>query len=229
MANPKNANLLAELASWHDAQRKKRAEEEEKRRTDAINAILGANPYPYGYGTYGGIARSYAQPGQQEDALPKPLDPSAVLREKIAKLQSIEPAKVSASRVPDYSHTLTGWRGWAINSKGQLSALGSHAAWKPKKAVAARCTNEKGHPAPAKSCQCGYWSFNSLDTLTEAMRDYARVVAVIGQVEIWGRVIECTNGWRSEYAYPKELWLINPDLEHLSWTYGVPVRAMGGK
>ena len=49
---------------------------------------------------------------------------------------------------------------------------------------------------------------------------------VVGTVEIWGRVIECENGFRSEFAYPKELWLLSEDddLSKLSWTYGVPVR-----
>jgi len=34
------------------------------------------------------------------------------------------------------------------------------------------------------------------------------------------------NGFRSEYSYPKELWLLNEGLESLSWTYGVPVRKL---
>jgi len=32
--------------------------------------------------------------------------------------------------------------------------------------------------------------------------------------------------YRSEFAYPKELWLLKPGLEFLSWTYGVPVRML---
>jgi hypothetical protein len=59
------------------------------------------------------------------------------------------------------------------------------------------------------------------------MEHYATSVDVIGEVEIWGRVIECENGWRSEYAYPKELWLLGEGLESLSWKYGVPVRRLG--
>jgi hypothetical protein len=56
--------------------------------------------------------------------------------------------------------------------------------------------------------------------------EYVDSVDVVGTVEIWGRVIECRNGFRSEYAYPKELWLLRDGLEHLSWTYGVPVRKL---
>jgi hypothetical protein len=132
---------------------------------------------------------------------------------------------------PDYMETLTGWRVWSV-SHGKLESLGVNEWWKPRRAVPARCNRSSltlfgnphsGDDSPSHSCTCGYWSFKSENELKDVARDYEDI-AVVGTVSIWGKVIECENGYRSEYAYPKELWLLKPGLEFLSWTYGVPVR-----
>ena len=47
---------------------------------------------------------------------------------------------------------------------------------------------------------------------------------MIGSVDPWGRVIETENGFRAQYAYPKELWLLEDGLEELGWIYGVKIR-----
>jgi hypothetical protein len=154
------------------------------------------------------------------------------LQKKIVRLQSAPAVKIAnpkppeptPARSPDYVHTLTAWRGWAVCA-GQLESLGTDFDWVPKRAQNAHCQHEN-HVAPAMNCGCGFWSFKSLELLTEALKGYMDTVMVIGTVEIWGRVIECENGFRSEFAYPKELWLLDEDndLSQLSWKYGVPVR-----
>jgi hypothetical protein len=128
-------------------------------------------------------------------------------------------------RSPDFVHTLTAWRGWEV-SHGMLESLGTNSRWEPCRAPRANCIMGRDHSAPDASCECGYWSFKTRESLVEALGRYAQTVDVIGQVEIWGRVIECENGFRSEFAYPKELWLLDSDLESLSWKYGVPVRKL---
>lgn len=137
------------------------------------------------------------------------------LADSIASLREVNPVRLTKP-MPDYVAPLTGWRGWKVD-KNDLVALGQTAVWEPEKAVAAVCTSNKaaGHAAPVKDCACGYWSFKSLDTVQEALGRYS-TVAVLGTVDIWGRVIECENGYRSEFAYPKELWLLKPGLEYLS-------------
>lgn len=147
------------------------------------------------------------------------------LSESIASLRTAEPVRLNKP-MPDYMATLTGWRGWRIQNE-RLKALGKEGIWEPCKAEAAVCTKEAGkHPAPSRECTCGYWSFKSMETLEKALTSYPSSVVVIGSVEIWGRVIECENGYRSEFAYPKELWLLKPGMEYLSWTYKVPVRTL---
>ena len=143
----------------------------------------------------------------------------------VALLADPEPARPPApARSPDYMQTLTGWRGWNV-SDGKLESLGMESFWKPRRAIAAQCSvADDDCQAPALDCSCGWWSFKSAELMKKALAGYRNQTLVVGSVELWGRVIECEHGWRSEYAYPRELWLLKPGLEWLSWTYGVPVR-----
>lgn len=140
------------------------------------------------------------------------------------KLANPNLAPTQAQRSPDYMETLTGWRGWAVDHE-MLKSVGTFNYWRPHVATHATCYYE-GHESPHFICSCGYWSFKSSDLMKKAVCEYRDSIAVVGSVELWGRVIECENGYRSEYAYPKELWLLKPGLEYLSWTYGVPVRTI---
>ena len=143
---------------------------------------------------------------------------------KPVKLANPKPAAI-AHRAPDYTATMTGWRAWDV-SEGLLEAVGNSYRWKPRRAEAAVCRSG-AHEAPKFNCNCGFWSFKTLDLLLEARKGAPGPDRVVGPVEIWGRVIECENGFRSEFAYPKELWLLKDGLESLSWIYGVPVRRLG--
>lgn len=50
---------------------------------------------------------------------------------------------------------------------------------------------------------------------------------IMGEVNLWGGVLDHSNGYRAEFGYPKELW-VNKDFDatmivRLEETYGVPV------
>lgn len=140
------------------------------------------------------------------------------------------PGSHNEERTPDYVHTLTSWRGWKVKDR-KLFGIGKHFLWTPGKAFPSSCHDnyffdQDEHEAPHNTCKCGYWSFRNLDLLKKALHDYIKDVDVVGTVEIWGRVVECENGYRSEFAYPKELWLLKTGLEYLSYIYNVPVRVM---
>ena len=168
----------------------------------------------------------------EEDESATPVEtPYDRFKAKLARLVDAEsidipdPAPPVVPTPPDVVHTITAWRGWDVTD-GTLESLGSSAQWEPRHALKAKCTSGRTHAAPDLACHCGYWSFKTRELLEQALEGYASAVEVIGQVEIWGRVIECENGFRSEYAYPKELWLLNDGMESLSWKYGVPVRSV---
>jgi len=171
--------------------------------------------------------------GVDTDGLTKEF-PYEKLKKKVKNLIDVKPEKLTnpnpappqLPRAPDYVGTLIGWRGWDVNDDCGLVSLGSTNLWEPKRITRARCNRHYSHAAPHRDCACGFWSFKDQRQMTNVLRDYVGDVKVIGTVEIWGRVIECKNGYRSEYAYPKELWLLGDGLESLSWTYGVPVRKL---
>lgn len=166
--------------------------------------------------------------------------PPSVDAAKLEALKAAEPYKVQR-RMPDYVHTLTAWRAWAIVNEGgwRLKALGMNGVWEPKKVMEAECqkssshlslssafapkTSNGKHPAPSFNCSCGIWSFKELNDLVAAIGNTYEI-KVLGQVSLWGRVIETENGFRAEKAYPKELWLMSEDLEELGLIYDVPVR-----
>jgi hypothetical protein len=201
------------------------------------------NLYTYGassWATYGSFAHPHlyvagidtAVETEEPTVPPAPVEtPYDRFKAKMARLsaasaaQLADPGPPAPERSPDYTHTITAWRGWDVRD-GMLEALGSSSRWEPRRALKANCISCGGHAAPYLNCRCGYWSFKTQELLAQAMDKYDDTVKVIGQVEIWGRVIECENGFRSEYAYPKELWLLDEGLESLSWRYGVPVRRL---
>ena len=151
-----------------------------------------------------------------------PIDPAL-----LEKLKAAEPHKVYEP-MPERIEPITAWRAWkAFNDNGwKLKAIGSTGTWEPKKAMEAVCNkNKQDHPAPGYGCECGIWSFNTLEDLVPVLAGYSEI-KIIGQVAIWGRVIECEKGFRSSHAYPTELWILSEEksLEQLGYTYGVPVR-----
>jgi len=101
---------------------------------------------------------------------------------------------------------LVGWRGWNVMVPGFLAtSTGNHATvWLPGERTEAICI---AHPdkegVPHEYCMCGLWAFNSAQEIFK--QNYSRQT-VLGEVWLWGRVIECEKGFRAEYAYPKKLY-----------------------
>jgi hypothetical protein len=151
----------------------------------------------------------------------------SVDQSRLDALKAAEPHKVT-KRMPDLMEVITAWRGWAVTQDGgewRLKALGKSHIWQPRAQVDAVCDGGKNHPAPNYDCQCGVWAFKELDGLVSALNRYSDI-RVLGNVQLWGRVIETENGYRAQYAYPSELWLFDNSLEELGYIYGVPVRTV---
>lgn len=161
--------------------------------------------------------------------------PPAISPAKLEALKAAEPRKL-APRVPDMVEVITGWRGWTLSSCGRLEALGKDTVWPARRALEAECNRASSlgrfiptgghHFAPGWDCSCGIWAFKDLDRLVAALGSQYGGVRVIGTVSLWGRVIETVNGYRAQYAYPAELWLLDDSLEELGRIYDVPVRSM---
>jgi hypothetical protein len=101
-----------------------------------------------------------------------------------------------------------GWRGWRLaRCDGALTLLSltRSSAWPPREAMRSSCDD---HPdGPAMRCRCGLYASSSPRTLARA-RVLSCGPAVVGDVAMWGRVVDHTAGTRSQFAYPQRVRLV---------------------
>ena len=136
---------------------------------------------------------------------------------------------------------LVGWRRWvftkpamsAVSSLRSLnSPLNSQRAWKPLQAIEAKCTIERGswgrvdHQScciPSEHCTCGIYAVDDPRYLPDP--NIEESVVIIGSVYGWGRYVRGENGWRAQFAYPKEFHLrsFQKHLIEPLRAFGVPI------
>jgi len=104
---------------------------------------------------------------------------------------------------------LTAWRAWRVwvsEAGPKLHSVSTSAdlgAWNPCEAMEARCGYLEMNP-PACACDscpgddtlCGIYAYK------EAPIIVAHEMGIVGQVGLWGTVIEHDIGFRGQYAYP---------------------------
>jgi hypothetical protein len=136
---------------------------------------------------------------------------------------------------------VVGWRAWRVVREGGTLTLRSSvfdAAWQPGHEVDANCA--RGHRAPSPDCTCGIYAVRAS---SEALRylvgrnDPDVVHRVVGQVSLWGVVVEGEHGWRASRAYPSRIWIPprltsgfpvdTAGLARALAAYGVPVDTLG--
>jgi hypothetical protein len=71
---------------------------------------------------------------------------------------------------------------------------------------------EIGHPAPADRCNCGLYANPDLEALRQHGLCLAPEVIVLGQVALWGKVVDDEPSYRGEFAYPARLSLVLDSL-----------------
>ena len=111
--------------------------------------------------------------------------------------------------IPDYISPIIGWRVWRWDASGLRSLNGK--PWSPGQPLAAKCGAGNAHDAhepPQADCTCGVYAARSLDHLRKIGLDR---YGILGEVDLWGTVMEHELGWRAQFAYPKTLFL-PPDL-----------------
>src|SRR4051794_40865629 len=137
------------------------------------------------------------------------------------------------------SRSVTGWRAWVVTETLDGLRLGSvlhDLVWPQGRAVLAECRRHEDpfaevvgpHPVPGGECNCGFHAARDpVDALSYARgRDEPRTVCrVLGEVVLWGHVLETEAGWRASHAYPARLYVSDVDIATALAGYSVPVCA----
>jgi hypothetical protein len=126
---------------------------------------------------------------------------------------------------------ILGWRLWHVRLHGGDYRLESftrhHVSWPAGRRLGATC-GAHGAAAPVSGHECGIYAFKSRELAEELLRRYIGVrqcygrgqefppppqgrPIALGSVSLWGRVMERERGYRAQYAYPYELFLMNAD------------------
>ena len=155
------------------------------------------------------------------------------------------------ARAPDYAQPLVGWRVWvvAVEADGalRLRSVVQKTVWPVREALVAECCQRRmlarllgrptHGPVPLPTCQCGIYATELAELeplLAEA--PWETGARVLGQVSLWGDVVECERGRRAERAYPAHIYVPLRDgrrprlsqheiVDGLA-EYGVPVEAL---
>jgi hypothetical protein len=109
--------------------------------------------------------------------------------------------------IPTFVEAVTAWRGWSlveVAGELRLSSLTRPEIWTPRAPHAASCAKGRT-PTPQRRCRCGVYAAVSPEALVGLQ---SLPGGVVGEVSLWGRVIEHGRGYRAEVGYPARLGLV---------------------
>lgn len=120
-----------------------------------------------------------------------------------------------------------GWRVWKFMRPNYLTDVNATTVHEPGQAVEAYCRvwehTTSDHMAPKENCTCGFYACKTRQQLAQ----FGSMYEVGGEVWLWGKVIEYSEGFRAQFMYPKRIELWNPRLDpyagYLEYVYRVPV------
>lgn len=154
---------------------------------------------------------------------------------------------------PDYAEAIEAWRVWRIAETKDGYRLGSvvkPTLWPPGEALAAECLRTsplagwlrrkrgRAHEIPDEGCECGVYAayLPEIGRYLDEPPQRLSAARVLGQVSLWGKVVECQRGFRAARAYPLRIYVpVDSSLHRgLRWeelvagleVYGIPVEAL---
>jgi hypothetical protein len=123
---------------------------------------------------------------------------------------------------------ILGWRVWHIDRRRGSEALLSWSQrdeWPIGRRMEATCKPgllpgfRRGcGEAPRRGHSCGIYAVRRREDAEKLLgrigrigSSVGRLPVAIGRASLWGRVIENTDGWRAQFAYPYELFVLGGD------------------
>lgn len=150
--------------------------------------------------------------------------------------------KPALETVPDLVEPLVGWRAWKVwsplssyDSCPTLSSVILDTPWAPRRKITAEHSfdlGEKCRGLVVEGCSCGVYAFkDAVDAFAYLMRVRDRLIGMsvevaLGQVNLWGKVVECERGFKSQFAYPRHIYLpaaFSRFMPEISSAFGVAV------
>ncbi len=144
---------------------------------------------------------------------------------------------------------VVGWRLWHVRPHEGGHRLESftwhHVSWPAGARMEATCALH-GAAAPLAGHECGIYAFRTRGLAEDLLRRYTGVgrrygpvpqepppprlgrPVALGRVSLWGRILVREHGFRAQYAYPYDLFLIDGDggiARELRRLYSVDVTA----
>lgn len=119
-------------------------------------------------------------------------------------------------KMPKSKKPLTSWRIWHVEDKApaRLKSISYQELWPPMEPIHAKCQGKDreqiDHECPSWHHRCGVYSVKRLMDIQKWATNRESTAGrcfVVGEIEMWGRVLEYRDGYRSEYAYPLRLWV----------------------
>ena len=132
---------------------------------------------------------------------------------------------------------VTGWRAWVVTETPDGLRLGSvlyDEIWTPASAALARCRRREElfaeplppHATPTLECGCGFHAAQDPADALSYLRgrdEPGTVCRILGEVALWGRLVETETGYRAEAAYPLRLYAPDETVADELGVYAVPV------
>ena len=127
-----------------------------------------------------------------------------------------------------------GWRAWTVRETPSGIGLGSvlfDQLWLAREPAHASCRRDEDPFAPAigahdlvsPECSCGFYAARDPVDAFSYLRgrdEPSTLCRILGEVTLWGRVLETESGWRGELAYPTRLYVADASLSEALAVYG---------
>jgi hypothetical protein len=139
--------------------------------------------------------------------------------------------------IREIADVIIGWRAWTVRETPEGLRLGSvlhDLVWTPGEPAVAACRRDEDpftlpirpHPVPAATCKCGFHAAHDPVDVLSYLRgrdEPGTVCRILGEVALWGHVIQAQAGWRASMSYPVRLYVDDPAVATALTVYGVPV------
>lgn len=119
---------------------------------------------------------------------------------------------------------VTGYRAWNVPLfVDELRSVAKASKWKPYQRFEAVCEQSQ---CSGVACSCGIYAFNKMNLVqTEYTTSDRSKRYVYGECWLWGRVLECKDGYRAQFAYPKALVDNGAIAKRMAEIFGVALLA----